>query len=178
MAVNKRIAKKKAKAVKVQEVAKAAEIKEEVKVEEAVAAPVEEVETVVEAPVEVVETVVEAPVEAEAVTEEKATEAPAKEEVTEKKPRARRTTKAKDETAQEKKPAVKRTTKKAVKANIVVQSCGREISMEDAIEKATEDWCKSGNDRADLKEIAVYVKPEESAIFYVINGKATGRVAF
>ena len=167
MAVNKRIAKKKAKAVKVQEVAKAAEIKEEVKVEEAVAAPVEEVETVVEAPVE-----------AEAVTEEKATEAPAKEEVTEKKPRARRTTKAKDETAQEKKPAVKRTTKKAVKANIVVQSCGREISMEDAIEKATEDWCKSGNDRADLKEIAVYVKPEEFAVFYVINGRATGRVTF
>ena len=49
---------------------------------------------------------------------------------------------------------------------------------EDAIEKATEDWCKSGNDRADLKEIAVYVKPEEFAVFYVINGRATGRVTF
>ena len=50
--------------------------------------------------------------------------------------------------------------------------------MEEAIERATVDWCKSGNDRADLKEIAVYVKPEEAGIFYVINGKATGRVDF
>ena len=50
--------------------------------------------------------------------------------------------------------------------------------MEEAIERATVDWCKSGNDRADLKEIAVYVKPEEAVIFYVINGKATGRVDF
>ena len=52
------------------------------------------------------------------------------------------------------------------------------FETEAAYERAIEDWCKSGNDRADLKEIAVYVKPEESAIFYVINGKATGRVAF
>lgn len=100
------------------------------------------------------------------------------EEVAEKKPRAKRTVKEKAEDTEEKKPAAKRTAKKAVKANIVVQTNGREISMEDAIERATEDWCKSGNDRADLKEIAVYVKPEEMAIFYVINGRATGRVTF
>ena len=68
--------------------------------------------------------------------------------------------------------------KPAVKTSIVVQAHDREVSMEEAIERATEDWCKSGNDRADLKEIAVYVKPEEAGIFYVINGKATGRVAF
>lgn len=54
-----------------------------------------------------------------------------------------------------------------------------EVKAEEVVvESATEDWCKSGNDRADLKEIAVYVKPEEAAIFYVINGKATGRVSF
>ena len=68
--------------------------------------------------------------------------------------------------------------KPAVKTSIVVQAYDREVSMEEAIERVTEDWCKSGNDRADLKEIAVYVKPEEAGIFYVINGKATGRVGF
>ena len=78
----------------------------------------------------------------------------------------------------EEKPKAKRTRKAKIKTSIVVQAHDREVSMEEAIERATEDWCKSGNDRADLKEIAVYVKPEEVGIFYVINGKATGRVAF
>ena len=78
----------------------------------------------------------------------------------------------------EEKPKAKRTRKAKIKTSIVVQAYDREVSMEEAIERATEDWCKSGNDRADLKEIAVYVKPEEAGIFYVINGKATGRVAF
>ena len=78
----------------------------------------------------------------------------------------------------EEKPKAKRTRKAKIKTSIVVQAHDREVSMEEAIERATEDWCKSGNDRADLKEIAVYVKPEEAGIFYVINGKATGRVAF
>ena len=78
----------------------------------------------------------------------------------------------------EEKPKAKRTRKAKIKTSIVVQAHDREVSMEEAIERATEDWCKSGNDRADLKEIAVYIKPEEAAIFYVINGKATGRVAF
>jgi hypothetical protein len=29
-----------------------------------------------------------------------------------------------------------------------------------------------------MKEIAVYVKPEEAAIYYVVNGDVTGRVDF
>ncbi len=82
------------------------------------------------------------------------------------------------EEVKEEKPKAKRTTKAKIKTSIVVQAHDREVSMEEAIERATEDWCKSGNDRDDLKEIAVYVKPEEAGIFYVINGKATGRVAF
>ena len=118
-----------------------------------------------------------------------AEEAPVVEEV--KKPARKRTAKKAAEPAEtaepvaepaapaaEKKPAAKRTRKAAVKVNLVLQAGGRELSEADAYEKAIEDWCKSGFDRADLKEIAVYVKPEEFAIYYVINGKATGRVAF
>ena len=148
MAVNKRLAKKKAKMAAAKQATaeqKAVEIKveetvqiEEVKIEEVVA----ETTPVVEEP---------------AVKEETAAVA---EEVKEEKPKAKRTRKAK------------------IKTSIVVQAHNREVSMEEAIERATEDWCKSGNDRANLKEIAVYVKPEESGIFYVINGTATGRVDF
>ena len=152
---NKRLAKKKAKMeaakqVKAEKtVVEAVVVEEAAKVEEVVeVAPVEEVAPVVE------ETKVEEPV-VEAVVEE-----------------------VKAEEAVEEKPAKKRTRKTAVKVSLVLQAGGKELTETEAYEKAIEDWCKSGFDRADVKEIAVYVKPEESAIYYVINGKATGRVSF
>ena len=78
----------------------------------------------------------------------------------------------------EKKPAAKRTTKKAVKTSFVVQAAGKEVSMEETIERVKEAWTATGNKEADLKEISVYVKPEEKAIYYVVNGEVTGRVDF
>ena len=78
----------------------------------------------------------------------------------------------------EKKPAAKRTTKKAVKTSFVVQAAGKEVSMEEAIAKVKAAWVATGNKETDLKEIAVYVKPEEKAIYYVVNGDVTGRVDF
>ncbi|MBO5158525.1 MAG: hypothetical protein J6B94_02900 [Lachnospiraceae bacterium] len=98
----------------------------------------------------------------------------------EKKPAAKKATKAEKEVKEvaEKKPAAKRTTKKAVKTTFVVQAAGKEVSMEDAITRVKEAWTATGNKEADLKEIAVYVKPEEKAIYYVVNGDVTGRVDF
>lgn len=78
----------------------------------------------------------------------------------------------------EKKPAAKRTTKKAVKTSFVVQALGKEVSMEETIERVKEAWTATGNKEADLKEISIYVKPEEKAIYYVVNGDVTGRVDF
>ena len=77
-----------------------------------------------------------------------------------------------------KKPAAKRTRKAAVKVSVVVQAAGKELTEAEIYERATEDWCKAGNKKADLKELAVYVKPEDSAIYYVVNGSETGKVEF
>ena len=100
----------------------------------------------------------------------------------EKKPAAKKATKAKAEKVEkeavEKKPAAKRTTKKAVKTTFVVQAAGKEVTMEDAIERVKEAWVAAGNKEADVKEIALYVKPEENAIYYVVNGDVTGKVEF
>ena len=100
----------------------------------------------------------------------------------EKKPVAKKATKAKAEKVEkevaEKKPAAKRTTKKAVKTTFVVQAANKEVSMEEAITRVKEAWVATGNNEADIKEIAVYVKPEENAIYYVVNGDVTGRVDF
>lgn len=100
----------------------------------------------------------------------------------EKKPAAKKAAKAKVEEVEkevaEKKPAAKRTTKKAVKTTFVVQAANKEVSMEEAIARVKEAWVATGNKEADIKEIAVYVKPEENAIYYVVNGDVTGRVDF
>ena len=116
-----------------------------------------------------VETVAEEAVKAEAVAEETVK--------VEKK--AAKATKAKAEKeVAEKKPAAKRTTKKAVKTTVVVQAAGKEITMEEAVEKVNAAWVEAGNNAADVKELAVYVKPEESMIYYVVNGDVTGKVEF
>ena len=163
---NKRLAKKRAK----QEAAKAVEVKVE--------APVVE-EAVVETETPVVEEVKE-----EAVVVE---EVPAVEEVkveveTAPTPVAEETAAAEEpvvaEEAPVKKPAAKRTRKATVKVSVVVQAAGKELTEAEIYERATEDWCKAGNKKADLKELAVYVKPEESAIYYVVNGSETGKVEF
>lgn len=95
--------------------------------------------------------------------------------------KAAKATKAKaekEEKAAEKKPAAKRTTKKAVKTTFVVQAAKKEVTMEEAIDRVKADWIANGNEEKDLKEIAVYVKPEDEAIYYVVNGDVTGKVEF
>ena len=111
-----------------------------------------------------VETVAEEAVKAEAVAEETVKV-------------EKKAAKAEKEVA-EKKSAAKRTTKKAVKTTVVVQAAGKEITMEEAVEKVNAAWVEAGNKAADVKELAVYVKPEESMIYYVVNGDVTGRVEF
>lgn len=104
----------------------------------------------------------------------------ATEEVMEKKETKKRPTKKSAEVADEtvEKKTAKRATTKKVKTTFVVQANGKEVSMEDAVTKVKEAWIAEGNKETEIKEIAVYVKPEEAAIYYVINGVATGKVDF
>ena len=90
----------------------------------------------------------------------------------------KKTAKKAEKEVAEKKPAAKRTTKKAVKTTFVVQAAGKEITMDEAVAKVNEAWVEAGNKAADMKEVAVYVKPEESMIYYVVNGDVTGKVEF
>ncbi len=77
------------------------------------------------------------------------------------------------------------TTKKAapakkaeVKANISVQFSGKEYKTEDFVKIAKDVWQYDlGKKVADFKTVDLYVKPEESAVYYVINGEITGNFA-
>ena len=92
-------------------------------------------------------------------------------------------TAAKKETAK-KETAKKTTAKKTVKAekpavtqNVYVQFAGLEISTADLTAKVTEEWVALGHRASSIKSLNLYVKPEDMAAYYVINGKESGKIA-
>ncbi len=68
--------------------------------------------------------------------------------------------------------------KKEVKTTLFVQYFGKEVAEKDMIASVKKAWTKAGNKVGDIKTITLYVKPEESAVYYVINGTETGKVEF
>ena len=115
-------------------------------------------------------TEVKAPVKAEVKTEIKTeTTAPKTEEV-----------KAEVKEEAKKAPAKKATPAKAVKAEIktalYVQFAGNEVTEADIIDKVKAAYVAEGHKESAIKEINLYVKPEEYAVYYVINDKAIGKV--
>lgn len=125
-------------------------------------------------------TEVKAPVKAEVKTE---TTVPKAEEVkaevkAEVKEEAKKTP-AKKEPAK-KAPAKKATPAKAAKAEIktalYVQFAGNEVTEADIIDKVKAAYVAEGHKESAIKEINLYVKPEEYAVYYVINDKAIGKV--
>lgn len=127
----------------------------------------ETVKNVTKAPAK---TEVKAPVKAEVKTEIKTeTTAPKAEEV-----------KAEVKEEAKKAPAKKATPAKAAKAEIktalYVQFAGNEATEADIIDKVKAAYVAEGHKESAIKEINLYVKPEEYAVYYVINDKAIGKV--
>ena len=78
-----------------------------------------------------------------------------------------------------KKAATKKTAaKKDIKVKTVVQCYGKQVEEKDIIANVKKAWTKSGNKVGDIKTMELYIKPEESAVYYVINGTVTGSVEF
>ena len=91
-----------------------------------------------------------------------------------KKPAAKKET-AKKETAK-KAPAKKPAAKKAeLKSEISVQFDGKSYSQEDLLKIAKDVWKYDLKQKAaDLTSVELYVKPEESMVYYVMNKETTG----
>lgn len=78
-----------------------------------------------------------------------------------------------------KKPAVKKpAAKKEIKVKAVVEYYGKQVEEKDIIANVKKAWTKSGKKVGDIKTMELYIKPEEAAVYYVINGTETGAVAF
>lgn len=73
-----------------------------------------------------------------------------------------------------KKPAAK----KEINVKTVVEYYGKQVDEKDIIANVKKAWTKSGKKVGDIKNIELYIKPEEAAGYYVINKTETGAVAF
>ena len=89
-----------------------------------------------------------------------------------KKPAAKRTTAKKTTT---KKTTTTRGRKAEVKEVVHVQFEGKSYTTEDLVKSAKDVWKYDLKQKAsDFKSVEIYVKPEESLAYYVINGDVTG----
>lgn len=68
--------------------------------------------------------------------------------------------------------------KEAVKAAVNLQFAGKSYTDADLIKIAKDVWKYDlGKKVSDFKSVELYVKPEESRAYYVINGETTGSFA-
>ena len=68
--------------------------------------------------------------------------------------------------------------KKEMKTTLIVEHQGKQVEDKDMIAAVKKAWTKSGRKIGDIKTMTLYVKPEEAAVYYVINTTETGSVAF
>ena len=79
---------------------------------------------------------------------------------------------AADTKAAAKKPAAKK-----IEEKVFIQFDQKEATPALLIERAKEAWIAAGGKKSEIKSVAVYLKPEEGMVYYVINDSA-GSFAF
>ena len=81
----------------------------------------------------------------------------------------------KETTSAVKKTAKKEYTKLALKETYI-QVGGREYKETEILKKVEESFLAAGHKITAMKNLQLYVKPEDGAAYYVVNGEITGRV--
>ena len=65
--------------------------------------------------------------------------------------------------------------KSSVKSELHIQFGGKSYSNEDLIKIAKDVWVYDlQQNESDMKDLELYVKPEENLVYYVINGECSG----
>ena len=85
---------------------------------------------------------------------------------------------AEKKTPAKKAPAKKVAAKKEMKTEIAVQFAGKSYTQDDLMKIAKDVWRFDLKKKAaDLVSVELYVKPEESMVYYVFNGTECGSFA-
>jgi len=72
--------------------------------------------------------------------------------------------------ASEKAPAAPKTTKRKKTEEVFFQYQGKEVSTKDILAKVKDAFVSEGNKKSDIESLEIYIKPEDNAAYYVING--------
>ena len=65
----------------------------------------------------------------------------------------------------------------AMTPTLTMQYGGRDIDVEALVQAAKDDF-KANHKRTLLTELNLYLKPEESTLYYVANGSTEGKIRF
>ncbi len=129
-------------------------------------------------------TPIEQAIDAAVVAPVEEKKAPAKKVAAPKKAAEKKEVKAEAAPAAEKKaptkkaPAKKAAAKKEMKAEIAVQFAGKSYTQDELVKIAKDVWRYDLKQKAaDLVSVELYVKPEESMVYYVFNGTECGSFA-
>lgn len=64
------------------------------------------------------------------------------------------------------------------KVSLFIQYQGQQTSQEEIISAIHNSWTEAGNNLSDIRTMSIYVKPEDTAVYYVINDGDTGVIYF
>ena len=62
------------------------------------------------------------------------------------------------------------------KEEVYVQYGNYEVRAKDIVDRAKADYFSKGHSQKDIKEIQIYIKPAENAVYYVVNNTDTGKL--
>ncbi len=76
----------------------------------------------------------------------------------------------------EKKAPAKNTSKEKIDTKIMFQYSGIEVDSDVLLELAKADYLAAGGLEKNIKKMELYIKPEDNAAYYVVNGVPAGKV--
>ena len=113
---------------------------------------------------------------AEAEKNAKAAKASAEKAVKEVKKATDKAEKEVKEAAKAVKKTAKKTAQKLVTKEVYFEFAGKQVAASEVTEAVEKAYVEAGNKASSIKSVKLYVKAEDSAVYYVINEKVTGKI--
>ena len=63
-----------------------------------------------------------------------------------------------------------------MKTSMYIEYQGLQVEEKEIIAKVKELWVNEGTKIKDIKELKLYIKPEEASAYYVINEETSGKI--
>lgn len=65
---------------------------------------------------------------------------------------------------------------KSTSINVYYQFNGIEITEQEITQRIKDNWTNAGHKISEIKELNMYIKPEDKKVYYLINGSEQGSI--